>query len=348
MNNPSKEPSEATRGSVKLMRGLKIALLVFLSVIMLFLIAVAALNIAKQIAYREFFSTAESNADMPGLMDGFIPQGLENYADGFIMSGYMNNKGPSRIYILDGEGKYTAVELYKANGDSFTGHAGGIAVSDGYVYVGGSNGLYVFSEADVSDGDGRASQIGFFDAGLTCAWVQVYGDYVIAGSFYEEPDYTTESWQHVTTPSGEEHKSMMLVFNRDPEADLGIDLTPVCALSVRNKVQGAAFTEEGVILSTSLGLGSSVLYFYKPDVSNASSIRVGGEGDEIPLLYLDSTTLTYEMKLPPMAEEIAIRDGRVYVSNESACLKYYFGLLNGGWRFYSFQLKDEYFAPVNQ
>ena len=251
MTHPSNEPTEAKRSSVKLMRGFKISLCVFLSIVMLLMLLIAVLNIAKQIAYREFFSTAESNVNMPGLGEGFIPQGLENYGDGFIMSGYMNSNKASRLYILDRELNYTAVELFKANGDPFTGHAGGVAAIDGYVYVGGSKGLYVFSESDMNDGDGKAAQIGFFEAGLSCAWVQLYDGYVIVVSFYDEPGHTTDPWQHVTTPSGDEHKSMILIFERDSGALYGINPAPVCALSVRNRVQGAAFTSDGVILSTS-------------------------------------------------------------------------------------------------
>ncbi len=305
---------------------------------------VALINFSKCVVFSEFYSTAESEGEIPGLYDGFVMQGLDSYGDVFLVSGYMADKSASRIYYVNGgTAKHTA--LKKADGTDFKGHAGGIAHSGDYLYVGGSGGVYVFSLSDVTDGDGTATQIGFFEMLLNAAWCEVSDGYLIAGSFWYEPDYTTADWQHITTPAGDKNYSMMTVFRLDSEAEFGISPTPVCAISTKMKVQGAAFTEDGIILSTSLGLSPSELQFHAISSISTDEITVPAEAGEhtLPLYYLDSSTKTHVISAPPMAEEIVVRDGRIYVMNESASAKYIFGRFLGMEAFYSIEYRDEYF-----
>lgn len=311
-------------------------------ILALILIIYGILTAVRYISLGEFYSTATSKVNMPALAEGFIPQGLDKYGDGFLMSGYMQDKSASRLYYVTEDGRADRIDLKKANGSDFTGHAGGVAHAGDYIYVGGSKGLYVFGLEDALDGDGEAKQIGFFPVGLNAAWVQVAGDYIYCGSFWDEPDYTTDEWQHITTPSGDKNNSMILIFSLDGEAELGIKEGALAAISTEWRVQGAILTEDYAVLSTSLGLNTSVFYFHKIDYSYSGTVKVGGEGEDIPLYYLDSKTLTYKLTSIPMAEEIVLHNGRIYVSNESASTKYIFGNLNEGYKFYSFEVKDEY------
>ncbi len=305
---------------------------------------VAFVNFQKYIAFSEFYASAESAGEVPGIYDGFVPQGLDAYGDGFLVSGYMSDKTASRIYYVEGgESRYVALE--NEDGSAFKGHSGGICHANDFVYIGGSGGVYVFSLSDVLDRDGEATSLGFFPTLLNAAWCEVYGGYLIAGSFWCEPDYTTASWQHVTTPAGDKNYSMMTVFRLDGEAEFGVTPTPVCAISTEMKVQGAAFTGDGVILSTSLGLSPSELQFHAISPISTDEITVPSEDGEhtLPLYYLDSSTKTHVISAPPMAEEIAVRDGRIYVMNESACNKYIFGRFLGMEAFYSIEYREEYF-----
>lgn len=302
----------------------------------------AILTAIRYISLSEFYSTAESRINMPGLSDGFIPQGLDSYNEGFLMSGYMQDKSASRLYYVDENGRADRIDLKKANGDDFTGHAGGVAHRGDYIYVGGSKGLYVFGLQDAFDGDGIAKQVGFFPVGLNAAWVQVEGDYIYCGSFWNEPDYKTDEWQHITTPSGDRNNSMILAFELDSTAELGIKTGAKAAFSTEWRVQGAILTEDYAVLSTSLGFNTSVFYFHKIDYTYSGTVKVGGEGEEIPLYYLDSKTLTYKVNSIPMAEEIVLVGDRIYIANESASTKFILGNFNEGYKFYSFKLKDEY------
>ncbi len=322
--------------------------LVLILLIIVFTVALA-LNIAGAVYYSEFYSTALSTAMMPGLFEGFVPQGLDYIDDGFIVAGYMTDDSASRLYYMkEGEEPRITV-LKKANGDDFTGHCGGVAHYGDYFYIGGSGGLYVFSLSDITDGDGEAKQIGKFEAGMTASWVYVYEDYLYIGKFVDGGQYEAADWQSNATPAGDENPSVMARFKLNGGADtFGVAKTPECAYSMTHWVQGAAVTDKGIILSTSSGINTSVFYFYTPDYSAATTIEYGDEDWEgrttLPLYHLDSASLTYELKAIPMAEEIEVVDGRVYVANESASMKYFFGWLVGGNKFYSFELKDEYFS----
>jgi hypothetical protein len=62
-------------------------------------------------------------------------------------------------------------------------------------------------------------------------------------------------------------------------------------------------------------------------------------GASVPVYYLDSESLTDDITLPPMSEEIFVKDGRLYVLLESACKKYIFGNLIRGRHVYSYGLE---------
>ena len=66
------------------MKVLKKVLKVVVVIIVVLLIILATLNVVKRIMYSEFYATAETEYDMPGLGDGLIQQGLSYYEGGFI------------------------------------------------------------------------------------------------------------------------------------------------------------------------------------------------------------------------------------------------------------------------
>lgn len=327
------------------MRFLKGLIKVLFFIVFCVALLIALLNVAKQVAFFEFYSTAESAGEIPGLYDGFVMQGLDSYEGGFLVSGYMADKSASRIYYGDGITGYKYTALKKTDGSAFKGHSGGISHNGDYLYIGGSGGVYVFSLTDVTDGDGEATQLGFFETLLNAAWCEVSDGYLIAGSFWYEPDYTTAEWQHVTTPAWDENHSMITVFALDSASEFGVNPDPVCAISTKMKVQGAAFTSDGIILSTSLGLSASRLEFHALDTSvrGSASIPMGDGSRTVDLYYLDSASLTHAISAPPMAEEIVVLDGRIYVMNESASSKYLFGRLLGMECLYSIEYKESYF-----
>ena len=182
-------------------------------------------------------------------------------------------------------------------------------------------------------------KIGEVKTYLDPAWCYIHDGYLLCGSFYEPESYETPESERMTTPAGDQNTSLVTVFRLDATQPLGVDPIPVAAISTPNRVQGFCVTDTGeVALSTSWSINSSVLYFY-----DAEKLTVQGtykvNDVEVPLIYMDSASLTRTVKAPPMAEGILCIDSRLYVLNESACNKYIFGKLLSGYGLYSYDLK---------
>ena len=330
-----------SRKEIKLMHVLKNILIVTAIVLLSVTMLMAALNAGFRLLYRDFYKNAERDFLIPGLNSGFVPQGFEDTESGLLISGYMKNKSPSRIYVAEKDGKNAkCVELYYADGRAYTAHAGGVDVWGDYVYLTGDATTEVFLLSDLMDGDGTATVIGEFDPGLDPAWCTVKDDYILMGSFANSAsdDYPPEPTEILPTPAGDTNVSLIKVFKLDKAAPLGIDPKPVAAISTGEKVQGLSFIDDkNLVLSTSYGLGSSQLIFHKIEESNIIITYPDKSGD-IPLIYLDSSTVTRTVKAPPMSEELVIRDGYVYIMNESACNKYLFGKFLGQYRCHKYKL----------
>lgn len=301
---------------------------IILRILAIILCAVLVLSlgvfVGSKIYYHDFYKNAQRGMTIPGLNDDFIPQGFV-YLEAeqvYLVSGYMKDSTEaSRLYVVDEEGESRSVELMLDGQQPYTGHCGGVAVSGDNVYVSGDeNSLVVFSLKDVLGG-GQVLSKGKVPVEARSSFCTVANGYLLTGSFYRAESYETEDYQHVTTPTGDENTAIIWVYKINEEASLGVEDTPVAALSVREQVQGIAITEGGnIVLSTSWGLSSSILWFYEMDE------RVGTIGeDNVPLYYLDSENLLDSVKAPPMSEELVIRDGRVYIMTESASTKYLFG-----------------------
>ena len=63
------------------------------------------------------------------------------------------------------------------------------------------------------------------------------------------------------------------------------------------------------------------------------------DGNAVSLYHLDSKCLKKTLEAPPMAEEMAYVDGRIYVLNDSACKQYIFGKFLSGNNLYSYEYK---------
>lgn len=313
----------------------KIPLCILAGLLALVLILVAGVFCWSKINYHQYYSNSIRSISIPGLNDGFVPQGFEYLSDSgqFLVSGYMKDiSKSSRIYVVNDKGKKVATtELLQADGQAYTGHCGGIATNGEYLYISSEEELSVFSLADVLSG-GTATQLGSIEIGERVSFCTYYDGYLLAGAFEYEGHYNTPDYHHLTTPAGDENTALVWIYKADENGVFGIDSQPVAALSVREWVQGLAITDEGrIVLSTSWGLNDSGLWLYDMDTSRV------GEVNGVPLYYLDSANLVETVKAPPMTEEMVYLDGRVYVMTESACTKYIFGNLIDGRTVFAYQ-----------
>ena len=138
---------------------LKILGTVVISLVALVLIAVLVFRAVIMLPVSSYYSASEKAFVIPGLSDNFVPQGFHYDAEKgyFIISGYDSKDNASPIYLVDKQSGETVkrVELYKENGEIFTGHSGGVALFGDNLYVagGGSKCIFVFSYKEVLEND---------------------------------------------------------------------------------------------------------------------------------------------------------------------------------------------------
>ena len=285
-----------------------------LAIICIFLLVIGILNIAKFPIYSEYYAMEEAICKNPGLDDGFVCQGIcVSEENGVILvSGYMADKTKSRIYVTDLDSNSYYVELTR-NGEDYTGHAGGIALTGDTVYISNGSKLYVFSLTDVLN----AKNGDIIDIGsgykVNCAASFVYADenYVYVGEFNNPAEEQKENVYE--TPNGTNHSVVERYSHNDLE-------NPNKVYSIGDYAQGVCFTPDGkIILSTSYGLTSTVYYVY----NEAEAKDSGNVLDGAPVYFLGECVR--QVQGPAMGEDLDWYDGRVITLSESASNKYIFG-----------------------
>ncbi|WP_308589581.1 hypothetical protein [uncultured Oscillibacter sp.] len=300
--------------------------------------------------FGDFYRAAEQAFPVPGLDSDFVPQGIDSFGDGFLVSGYLSRSGRARLYHVDALGGAAPLRLLQEDGDPLVCHAGGVAAEGAFVYLVGGSRCYVFSAGEVKDWNREEVRaLGSFStrnrASFCCTWEGglLVGEYA-AGERY----YTPQS-HHLTTPAGDENTALAMVFPLDETAPLGVRETPAAAVSLPERIQGLCFTGEGrAVLSASGALGVSRLYLYDQEAVG----RLTGasfslpEGDSVPLYWFDSGARLDTLYLPPQAEETTFRGGRLYVLFESASFRFQYGKLVGGDSVYRLELPEWKDAPA--
>ena len=313
---------------MKIKRVLRNVLLgIALSVLALLLL----LQIGVTVRYWHYFANSETEFRVPGLWDNFVPQGFEyiSESDAYLVSGYMSDGDASRVYLREKDGNVSFATLRNEDLSAYTAHAGGICVNGDYVYLPGDHGVDVFLLQDILSG--KAPLQGTIPTGFRVDYCSFYQGYLMVGNFHYAGHYDTPDEHKIQTPAGDGNTSLITVFQADPTSEFGIDPVAVAAFSTTDRVQGMCVTSDGeIVLSTSWSINDSKLLFYKVDTGHSGTVKT--LTGNVPVYYLDSHSLTKTVTLPPMAEELVFKDGKVWVMCESACNKYIFGrLIRGGW-----------------
>lgn len=289
----------------------------------------------------DYYNASEKAFKIPGLSDDFVPQGMhyDKTTDNFFISGYSSNdEDASPVYLVNKTSGETVkeVRLQNQDGSKFTGHAGGIAIFQDFVYIagGGDNCLYIFNYTDffsqqtakcIGEFPLKVSETDYIDA----SFVTVEENYLIVGEFYDGEKYKTLDSHKIETKAGDCNHALALCYDLSSMAQFGIISTPTQAFSIPNKVQGVCFDGAKMYLSTSYGASFSHIYeYYSLKINDEGLKTVLGTG--IPVYSFADNSLVYDYKIPPMSEEIVILDGELYVMCESASNKYIFGKFTGG------------------
>ncbi len=295
----------------KLLKAVAIILAVIIGAAVLFW---GGLNIAKFFIYSEYYDLNSNLCKNPGLSDGFVCQGItaDNENGLILVSGYMKDHSPSRIYVTNEENEDYFVTVNE-NGKAYDGHAGGIAYHNSKVYLAGEDAVRVIEMSDILNAENGTAvdAVEVIPVNNQASFAFADNDYLYVGEFHDGDSYVTE--HPYETPEGKN----FAIVSRYSYSDL---TTPDLVYSIRNKVQGFCITEDGkIVLSTSFGLNDS--YFYVYDLADAKDS--GEVLDGAPVYFLGECTK--EIKAPAMSEGLAVYDGKVITLFESACDKYIFG-----------------------
>lgn len=292
----------------------KISVWILASVLGLALLLIVGLNIVKFFLYSDYYEMRTNLCDNPGISDGFMCQGICVWEEGdkILLSGYMKDHSASRIYITDTQNRSHYVTL-KLNGEDFKGHSGGIACHGETIFIASDSALHWIDLKDVVNAENGAEVEIFLRTPVNnhASFVFANEDYIYVGEFHNGGAYVTE--HPYETPDGT-HYAIVSRYQAD-------DLTkPDKIYSIRNKVQGICFTDEGeVILSTSYGLTDSVYYIYEENKAVDSGLTLDGA----PVYFL--TEVKRQFNGPAMSEGLAEYKGQVITMTESASDKYIFG-----------------------
>ena len=224
--------------------------------------------------------------------------------------------------------------MLKEDGTVFSGHSGGIALWKDLVFVAGTyDGVYVFSRNDVlrsKNGEGIKA-LGLFpltvgSEKITSSFLEVHDDILTVGEFRMQVIAPTSKSHHISTPSGKQY-AIALNYRLDSSFKLGISPEPFSAYSIPSLAQGICFTDDEILVSTSIMLLMSKVHVYE-----SSALEVCGSFAGIPVYALDKSVRNEVLTTPPMLEEIQIVDGWLYCMSEFASEKYQIGkLFNTQW-----------------
>jgi len=293
----------------------KICMIILCVILALILLVIGGLNIAKFAIYRDYYAAKSTLCRNPGLGDGFVCQGIAaaDADERILVSGYMKDKQASRVYVTTLQSESYYVTLH-CDGEPYTGHAGGIAVSGDMAYIANGSKIYTFPLRDVLTAEnGGSVNIGQgVPVNNKASFLYTDDEYLYVGSFMDESTEKVDG--HIFETGEGTHSAICSVY---PVDDLS---APVRIYSIRDKVQGICFTPDGkIVLSTSYGLASSGYYIYDRDAAVDSGLTLDGA----PVYYLDKTER--EISGPAMAEGLDYFRGKIITLTESASDKYIYG-----------------------
>lgn len=311
------------------------------------LVILIVVNIYVHVAFASFYGSATAQFETPGMSDGFVVQCLTyfDYADTYLFSGYKDN-ADSPLYRRHSDGTSDKIYLLFPNGAAYDGHGGGCSYYNGQFYLTCENGYLVFAADDILS----APQNSYVQAhteetlDFTPAFLSICNNVMYTGEFYYAGTYETAGWEHITTPDGTQNPAIMYTYAQDDSRASGFSEWPFAAYSIPGKVQGCVVTPDNkIVLSTSYGLSPSQFFVYDlnrltQDGEYQVSRFASDGGKTVPLFCLDSRSLAQTITAPPMSEGIILKDGQVWMTDESASNKYIFGKLYAFFPVYSFTI----------
>ncbi len=290
--------------------------------------------------YSDWFSLFDTRSILvPGLLEGIIPQGLcfDSENGNIIISGYYE-KGelPSMLAIVNKESGalIKSVKIELPDGTLYNGHAGGLAASNGYIYITGDDEALVIKKSELLNTmDDEAVKVsGNFKINTNGSFANCTNGVLWVGTFVENAKSAHKAEERITTlASGETFYAYCEGYTLEnglpsPEKlnSSGDGYIPDYFFAVPDEVQGITVTPTGkFIFSSSYGRkNNSVIRIFDniTDSKRVGSITI--DSTEVDLKAASADLLKREITAPPMSEGLEYFDGGVWVLFESGASKY--------------------------
>lgn len=296
-------------------------------------------KLEKNDDYKKFLSVFSQDITVPGLFEGLIPQGIcvDGENGNIIISGYYE-KGelPSMLCIVNADTKklLKSVKIKTESGEIYSGHAGGLASSDGYIYITSDGEAMVIKKSDLyAAANGESVKVASnFKLNTDGSFANVTNGVLWAGTFSENSKKVhSQSKDVFTLSSGETfyaycegyilENGLPSVKKLNSESNGYI---PDYYFAIPDEVQGMTVTNAGsFVFSSSYGRRNDSVIRVFDDITISQKVgTVNIDGVEIELKAASSDILKTQYTAPPMSEGIDCFDGKVVLLFESGASKY--------------------------
>ncbi len=286
-------------------------------------------------SYDAFYAAGSCGVLIPGLAEDLVPQGIAylESENQLIFAGYSSGKGEhSALIFTDAEtGEITRqVLLETVSGESYTGHAGGVCVTQKDLYVSNANRLYRISLDTLLKLPERAvcafeEEIG---VPVNSSYCSCSEGILWVGEFEYSTDYKTDASHKIKTGEGF-FRAWTCGYRLDEEGGISGretcngNIIPDIILSTPEKIQSVAMMNGNIYVSRSYGRrASSALMRFDGLLERKADTSAEYGGKEIPVWYLDKVNRSAIIVAPPMTEGLCCVNGRMTVLFESAANTY--------------------------
>lgn len=287
--------------------------------------------------YNEFYASGELSLLVPGLKQGFVPQGISWLPEKnwMIIAGYSGNENTNSVLfavdLATGE-MVREVMLQYADGTDYFGHAGGVAVTEKNIFIANSQHLYRISLETFLSLPASAScpfdeEIPVPSRASYCSYA---GGILWVGEFQYDPSYKTDHTHWYKNEDGR-YKAWLIGYEVDPSQENEIKPAALTAemavpdyiLSTTERIQGMTIRNDQFYLSQSYGRRNfSTMLRYQNVLASDPLEYVDLNGNAVPLWCLNSTVQTGTLTMPPASECLVTLDDSIYVLFETAAQKY--------------------------
>lgn len=279
---------------------------------------------------------------IPGLVEDLVPQGLTYYKekDWLLSVYYRNDQRPGVLSVMDAKTDelIKSVHLYNEDGTPYRGHAGGVVVTHKHVMISSEQYMFLIDLNElINSKDNDEIQFkGRITVDLDAAFATFNDGVLWVGEFYHSTAYPTDPSHHIAGRDGKTYSAWIEGFPLDPLTDLpsadkwngniSTAAIPDYVLVIPDRIQGAVFVGDSMILSQSYGRNNdSTLFRYNNPFNKDPHQMVSVGGHTVPLWFLDDQSLKEnndKLTVVPMTEGLTVRDDYLYVMPESGANYY--------------------------